>query len=162
MEANTLEIVEAAATAAVSHRAQNAIILDLRELDAFTDFFVICSGVSDIQVEGISDAILDELEGKWQLRPWHQEGTRRADWVLLDYVDFVVHIFLEEKQDYYGLERLWADAPTLTVPAVGVDEYDKYDADYDALIDGVLDDDDDEEIVVWSDNEDVWSDDEDE
>lgn len=161
MESNTLEIVETAAAAAVSHRAQNATILDLRGLDAFTDFFVICSGVSDIQVEGISDAVLDELAEKWQLRPWHQEGTRRADWVLLDYVDFVVHIFLEEKQDYYGLERLWADAPTLAVPEAEVTEYNEYDDDYDALIDGVLDDDDDE-IVVWSDDEDEWSDDEDE
>ena len=153
MESNTLEIVEAAATAAVSHRAQNATILDLRELDAFTDFFVICSGVSDIQVEGISDAVLDELEGKWKLRPWHHEGTRRADWILLDYVDFVVHIFLEEKQQYYGLESLWVEAPTIEVPEVEVAEYDEYDDDYDELIDGVLDD-EEEEIVVWSDDED--------
>ena len=74
-EHNTLEIVKAAASAAMNRRAQNGVILDLRELDCFTDFFVIFSGVSDIQVEGISQAVLEELETNWAQRPWHQEGA---------------------------------------------------------------------------------------
>ena len=73
---NTLEIVKAAAAAAVSRRAQNPVILDLRKLDCFTDYFVIFSGISDVQVEGISEAILEELEENWNQTPWHREGTK--------------------------------------------------------------------------------------
>ena len=105
-EKNTLDMVKAAAAAAMSRRAQDGVILDLRELDGFTDFFAIFSGISDIQVEGISQAVLEELEANWEQRPWHQEGERKADWILLDYVDFVVHVFLAERRTYYNLERL--------------------------------------------------------
>ena len=118
---STLDMVKAAASAAMSRRAQDGVILDLRELDGFTDFFAIFSGVSDIQVEGISQAVLEELESNWAQKPWHQEGARKADWILLDYVDFVVHVFLSERRAYYNLERLWAEAgrielPELTMP----------------------------------------------
>ena len=121
-ETNTLDIVKAAASAAMSRRAEDGVILDLRELDGFTDFFAIFSGASDIQVEGISQAVLEELENNWEQKPWHQEGERKADWILLDYVDFVGHIFLSERRAYYNLERLWAEAeqielPELTIPA---------------------------------------------
>ncbi len=121
-ENNTLDMVKAAASAAIGRRAQDGVILDLRELDGFTDFFAIFSGTSDIQVEGISQAVLEELENNWAQKPWHQEGERKADWILLDYVDFVVHIFLSERRAYYNLERLWAEAeqielPELTMPA---------------------------------------------
>ncbi len=130
---NLLEIVKAAASAAVSRRAQNPVILDLRELDCFTDFFVIFSGISDVQVEGISEAILDELDENWNQQPWHREGAKKADWILLDYVDFVVHIFLEERRSYYSLERLWAEAPHVELPEMdGIpifDEPEEYDED---------------------------------
>ena len=115
-EKNTLDMVKAAASAAVSRRAQDGIILDLRELDGFTDFFAIFSGNSDIQVEGISQAVLEELETNWEQKPWHQEGERKADWILLDYVDFVVHVFLSERRAYYNLERLWAEAARIELP----------------------------------------------
>lgn len=119
MDSNqTLEIIKAAASAAVSHRAQNPVILDLRELDCFTDFFAIFSGISDIQVEGISEAVLEELEENWDQQPWHREGAQKADWILLDYVDFVIHVFLEEKRSYYSLERLWAEAPHVEIPDI--------------------------------------------
>ena len=119
-EHNTLEIVKAAASAAMSRRAQDGVILDLRELDCFTDFFAIFSGVSDIQVEGISQAVLEELETNWEQRPWHQEGERKADWILLDYVDFVVHVFLAERRTYYNLERLWAEAGRIELPELAM------------------------------------------
>ena len=115
-EKNTLDMVKAAASAAVSRRAQDGIILDLRELEGFTDFFAIFSGVSDIQVEGISQAVLEELENNWAQKPWHQEGARKADWILLDYVDFVIHVFLAERRAYYNLERLWAEAERIELP----------------------------------------------
>ena len=123
--------MQAAAAAAVSRRARDTVILDLRELDCFTDFFAICSGMSDIQIEGISEAVVEELEENWDARPWHREGERKADWILLDYVDFVVHIFLDEKRKYYNLERLWVEAPTIEVPDLDADEYTEYD-EYDA------------------------------
>ena len=130
---NLLEIVKAAASAAVSRQAQNPVILDLRELGCFTDFFVIFSGISDVQVEGISEAILDELDENWNQQPWHREGAKKADWILLDYVDFVVHIFLEERRSYYSLERLWAEAPHVELPEMDripiFDEPEEYDED---------------------------------
>ena len=134
MDSNqTLDIIKSAASAAVSHRAQNPVILDLRELDCFTDFFAIFSGISDIQVEGISEAVLEELEKNWNQRPWHREGAQKADWILLDYVDFVVHVFLEEKRSYYSLERLWAEAPHVEIPNIEgipiIDEPEDYDED---------------------------------
>ncbi len=130
---NILEIVKAAASAAVSRRAQNPVILDLRELDCFTDYFAIFSGISDVQVEGISEAVLEELEENWDQRPWHREGSQKADWILLDYVDFVVHIFLDERRSYYSLERLWAEAPHVKLPEMDgiplLEEPKEYDED---------------------------------
>ena len=141
MQENTLEMVHAAAATALSRRARNAVILDLRQFPSFTNFFVICSGISDTQVEGISDAVLDELEEDWNERPWHREGGRNADWVLLDYVDFVVHIFLEEKREYYNLERLWADAPQIEVPDVeAITEYEEDEEIYEESEDYEFDD----------------------
>ena len=127
-EHSTVDIVQAAVSAALSRRAQDPVILDLRELGSFTDFFAICSGTSDIQVEAISDAVLDELKEKWNVRPWHSEGVHQSDWVLLDYVDFVVHIFLDEKRKHFNLERLWIEAPTIEVPDVEVEEETEFDA----------------------------------
>ncbi len=137
-ENNTLTMVKAAAAAAIGRRAQDGVILDLRELDGFTDYFAIFSGASDIQVEGISEAVVEELEQNWQQRPWHREGARKADWILLDYVDFVVHIFLAERRDYYNLERLWAEAERVELPVLErtpLPEPDAYDED--ALILGL-------------------------
>ena len=127
-EHSTVDIVQAAVSAALSRRAQDPVILDLRELGSFTDFFAICSGTSDIQVEAISDAVLNELKEKWNVRPWHSEGVHQSDWVLLDYVDFVVHIFLDEKRKHFNLERLWIEAPTIEVPDVEVEEETEFDA----------------------------------
>lgn len=142
---NTLDIVKAAAAAGMNRRAQNGVILDLRELDSFTDFFVIFSGTSDIQVEGISEAILEELELNWDQRPWHREGERKADWILLDYVDFVVHVFLAERREYYNLERLWAEAERLELPELeaptfpDTSEYDENELILGIQQEGVLD-----------------------
>ena len=151
-ENNTLEMVKAAASAAMSRRAQNGVILDLRELDCFTDFFAIFSGVSDIQVEGISQAVLEELETNWEQRPWHQEGERKADWVLLDYVDFVVHVFLAERRAYYNLERLWAEAERIELPELEMPGHLKSVLE-DARESGV----DPDEALVFGDHEDDTS-----
>ncbi len=87
-------------------------MLDLRGLADFADHFLVCHGTSNRQVLAIADAIVEALETRLGISPGHVEGRRVADWVLLDYIDFVVHVFVEEKRSYYGLERLWGDAPT--------------------------------------------------
>lgn len=86
-------------------------MLDLRGLADFADYFLICHGSTQRQVLAVADAIAERLEGELDLSPGHVEGRRVGDWVLMDYIDFVVHIFVEEKRSFYGLERLWGDAP---------------------------------------------------
>ena len=92
-------------------KGEELICLDLRKLsDAVCDFFIICHGESTIQIKAIADfteVYVDKLLGE---KPWHKEGYEQLDWVLLDYVDTVVHIFNEEKRYFYNLEELWSDA----------------------------------------------------
>jgi ribosome-associated protein len=95
---------------ALDKRASEVVILDLRESTSVTDFFVLCSGSAGIHVKAIAENIRDGLAAEGQ-KPWHIEGLAYGSWVLLDYVDFVVHIFLKEKREFYDLERLWGDAP---------------------------------------------------
>ena len=85
-------------------------ILDLRKLTAMADYFVICSADSDTQVKAIADEIDKTLRDEG-IKTWHKEGYKGLNWVLLDYVDVVVHIFKKDVRTYYNLERLWGDAP---------------------------------------------------
>jgi ribosome-associated protein len=101
--------VAAVVTAAASKKATGISVLDLRKAAAFTDFFVICTGHSGRQIKAIADAVEETLAGR-RLKPAHVEGYQRAEWVLLDYFDFVVHVFNEETRTFYGLERLWGNA----------------------------------------------------
>ncbi len=89
-------------------------ILDLQELTAMADYFVICSADSDTQVRAIADEIDRNLKDEG-IRSWHKEGYKGLNWVLLDYVDVVVHIFKKDVRAYYNLERLWGDAPSIDV-----------------------------------------------
>jgi ribosome-associated protein len=92
------------------------VVLDLRHLKVFTDYFVICHGTSGRHALSIADAVEERLARELGSKPGHVEGRRVAEWILLDYIDFVVHVFTEEKRAYYGLERLWGDAPRLALP----------------------------------------------
>lgn len=92
----------------------NVKILDLRELTAMADYFVICSAYSDTQVKAIADEIDKNLKDEG-IRVWHKEGYKGLNWVLLDYVDVVIHIFKKDVRTYYNLERLWGDAPSIEV-----------------------------------------------
>ncbi len=94
----------------LTKKASDIKILDVRKLTSVTDFFVICSGESEPQVKAIVDEILEKLRGE-KIRPWHKEGVEHLQWVLLDYVDVVVHVFRKEVREFYGLELLWGDAP---------------------------------------------------
>ncbi|HHS14418.1 MAG TPA: ribosome silencing factor [bacterium] len=94
---------------AQTKKALDIKLMDLREVTSVADFFVICHGESDVQVRAISEAVLEGLR-KEGARVWHREGMDFCRWVLLDYVDVVVHVFLEETRDFYCLEKLWGDA----------------------------------------------------
>jgi ribosome-associated protein len=98
--------------AADDRKAADIVALDLRALNDATDFFVIASGTSDAHVRGIADLVLERLAGSG-IRPHHVEGLTNGRWVLLDFVDIVVHLFHPETRAYYRLERLWQDAPPL-------------------------------------------------
>ncbi len=90
-------------------KAEAVKILDLKELTPITDYFVICTGESDVQIQAIIDHIEEKL-GEEKIRVWHKEGIENYNWVLMDFVDVVVHIFLPEVREYYALEKLWGDA----------------------------------------------------
>ncbi len=104
--------------AAQDKKAQHVTVLDLRELSAFSQWFLLCSGTSTPQLEAISDAIEERLRERG-VRPARREGRSGAEWVLLDYGAFIVHIFSERARLYYDLERLWRAAPKLDFPAPG-------------------------------------------
>ncbi len=102
--------------AARDRKAEDVVALDLRGLSDVTDTFIICHGSSDRQVAAIVENIERRLLVEAGRKPTHIEGLRRSEWVLMDYIDFVVHVFLEEKREFYRLERLWGDAPALPLP----------------------------------------------
>ncbi|MFH1277523.1 MAG: ribosome silencing factor [Candidatus Eisenbacteria bacterium] len=104
-----IEIARHAAEAMLSRKAEDVLILDLRSLSSATDFFVIGSGETDVQVRAIADAVVDGLEGRG-VRISHVEGYQERRWVLLDCIDVVIHVFLGDIREFYGLERLWGDA----------------------------------------------------
>jgi ribosome-associated protein len=105
--------------ALADRKAVDPVVLDLRELTAATDYFVIASGTSDAHVRGMANHLLTTL-APLGVRPHHVEGLPQGRWVLLDYVDFVVHVFHPELRDFYQLERLWGDAAVLvSVPQDG-------------------------------------------
>ena len=99
---------------ALDKKAMQVVLLDVRKTSSFTDYFLICSGSSDRQVQTIADAI-DESLGKRGVRALGVEGYQEARWILMDYDDLVIHIFQEETRQYYDLERLWGSAAQLPI-----------------------------------------------
>jgi ribosome-associated protein len=107
-----LDLIRIAAAAAASKKARDVIALDLRPLGVVCDYFLICSGSSEPQVKAVAEAVEEKLRAAGA-RPWHVEGFEGRRWVLLDYVEFVVHVFHEKTREYYMLDRLWGDAGTV-------------------------------------------------
>jgi ribosome-associated protein len=101
--------VTRAVRAALEKKAIDVVVLDLRHTPAFTDFFIVCSGQNPRQVKAIADSIEESLRAA-KLRPAHVEGYDRAEWVLMDFFSFIVHVFAPSTREFYGLERLWGDA----------------------------------------------------
>ena len=99
------------------NKADDIVVLDLREIDsAVCDFFVICSGESSTQVDGISKAILRQTREEIGEKPWNIEGRTSSEWILLDYFNVVAHVFHKEQRSFFDLEDLWADAKKTTIP----------------------------------------------
>ncbi|MBC8213540.1 MAG: ribosome silencing factor [Candidatus Marinimicrobia bacterium] len=103
-----------------SKKGNNIKIFDVRKLTTLTDFFIVCSSESNPQTMAIVNTVVNEMK-KDDIRPWHVEGMEHQQWILIDYVNIVVHIFKDDVRDYYEIERLWADAEITTVE----DEQDK-------------------------------------
>ncbi len=106
--------VSTAVHAALDKKAQDVVVLDLRATPAFTDFFLVCSGQNVRQVQAIADSIEEALRAA-KVRPSHVEGYDRADWVLMDFFTFIVHVFTPATRKFYSLERLWGDAERIAV-----------------------------------------------
>jgi ribosome-associated protein len=106
----------AACRAAESKKALNLKVLDIEEISGFTDYFLICSGTNPRQNHAISDEIGGQL-AQLGYKPISTEGYESANWILMDYGDFVIHIFSEESRGFYDLERLWGMAPSIPIPA---------------------------------------------
>jgi ribosome-associated protein len=109
-----------ALSAAGEKKAINSVVLDLREIASFTDYFLITSGANERQVQAISDGIAETLK-KAGSAPARVEGYKTAEWILLDYGDFVVHVFAEKARTFYDLERLWRESKRVELPVESVD-----------------------------------------
>jgi ribosome-associated protein len=101
--------------ACLTKKARDLTILDVRDLSSFTDYFILCTGTSDRQVQAICAAVQEYLKER-KVRPLGIEGERHGRWILMDYGDVVIHIFYEAVRDLYDLERLWSEAPLRKVP----------------------------------------------
>ena len=113
LELSGAEIAELSAKSAIDRKALDVIVLDLKGLSSITDYFVICNGTSDTHVEGIAENVEEKLREQG-VKIWHREGERKASWILLDYIDVIVHVFTKDAREFYSLERLWGDAPKTT------------------------------------------------
>jgi len=112
---DAVALVDRIAAIAADRKAIDIRVIDLRGIVSYTDFFVICGGNTERQTKAIHDAIYRELKDEEGLLPRRSEGEREARWILLDYLDCVVHIFTPEAREYYRLEQLWGEAPVRSV-----------------------------------------------
>jgi ribosome-associated protein len=106
--------VSRAVRAALDKKAADVVVLDLRNTPAFTDFFVLCSGQNQRQIKAIADSVEDVLRAV-RIRPAHVEGYDRAEWILMDFFTFIVHVFTPHTREFYALERLWGDAVRIEI-----------------------------------------------
>ena len=110
------ERVRLALHAAGEKKAHDLVVLDLREVASFTDYFIIASGTNVRQVQAVADAVQEQLRNQLHVRPARVEGYNSAEWVLLDYGDFIFHVFEDKARRFYDLERLWRDAARVPLP----------------------------------------------
>ncbi|MGH9341709.1 MAG: ribosome silencing factor [Acidobacteriota bacterium] len=106
---NTKEVIKRVYQAIDDKKGEEVMILDVSAISSFTDFFVICHGNNERQNQAICDEIREKLKKEMKINPAHIEGYQQADWILMDYLDFVVHIFSQQARQFYKLEKLWSD-----------------------------------------------------
>lgn len=109
-QGETNELLETIGEALLEKQALDITMLDVRELTSLTDAFVVCHAGSDVQVKALADNVAEQTREQLDEKPWQKEGLQERRWVILDYVNVVVHIFKKELRDYYNLERIWGDA----------------------------------------------------
>lgn len=108
---NSEELSKLVAQGMQEKKALDIVVMDLRTVEhAIADFFVICTGSSDTQIDAICDSIEETVHEHTKMRPWHLEGKQNKEWILLDYVEVVAHVFRSDRRAFYALEDLWADA----------------------------------------------------
>lgn len=116
------KLAQHAVDAVLDKKARDVVLLDMRKVSGIADYFLVCTGGSELQVRAITEAIRERLREQCGEKPWHAEGTDHNQWVVVDYVDLVVHVFLPSKREYYDLERLWGDAPMEEIEEEGSSE----------------------------------------
>ena len=114
--ASSEKLSEAIVKGMQEKKATDIVVMDLRKVrNAVADFFVICSGNSDKQLDAIADSVDEEVFKALKENPWHTEGKNNKEWMLLDYIDVVAHVFRKDRRDFYALERLWGDADIIEI-----------------------------------------------
>jgi ribosome-associated protein len=108
-------VITGAVAAARDKKAEDVVVLDLRNADGFTDYFIICTGGNTRQIAAIADSVREKLKQEYDERPTLTEGLDRSEWILLDYFNFVVHVFSRDCRSFYGLERLWGNAERVDI-----------------------------------------------
>ena len=114
---NSLDLVQRAAAILVERKANDVVLLSLKGVSDMTDYFLIASGTSDTHVRSLGNSVLEDLKKETGQMANHTEGLQQGRWVLLDYVDFVVHVFHPTLRNFYQIERLWADAEPVAITA---------------------------------------------
>lgn len=113
---NKANLSEVVVQGMLEKKATDIVVMDLRNIKgAIADFFVLCSASSDNQVDAIADSIEEEVWKSTMLRPWKSEGKQNKEWILLDYVDVVAHVFKKDRREFYSLDTLWGDAKITTI-----------------------------------------------
>jgi ribosome-associated protein len=116
-DVNSQKLCDAIVEGMQENKAKDIVVLDLRNIpNAVCDFFVICSGESNTQVDGISTSVTRFTRKELKEKPWHIEGKTNSEWILLDYINVVAHIFYKDARPFYDLEDLWADAKRTDIP----------------------------------------------
>ncbi|HET6527331.1 MAG TPA: ribosome silencing factor [Balneolaceae bacterium] len=113
--ADSERLIEIISEALLEKKAEDITILDVHELTTLADKFIVCHAASDVQIKAIANNVYKETSEKLDEKPWKEEGRESRRWVILDYVNVVVHIFKKELREYYALERMWNDAPVRKV-----------------------------------------------
>lgn len=103
-------LIESITEGLLEKKAKDIKLLDIQKLTTLSDFFVVCHGTSETQIRALANSVMDKVKKRTGENVWKQEGMDARRWIILDYVNVVVHIFSEEKREYYGIERMWNDA----------------------------------------------------